>query len=266
VSRSPSALGRPGAFGDRLGDCFHVGSAPAFVTRGLHVGDIAVTRILCDRTDNGLTNPIPREDALLVAVQMRDCPRHDLWIDGRPRVTGPLPAGVTCIYDLRTSPIAYSIDPFETLHFYFPAKVLDAIADEEGWGPVRGFWHEPGLGLLDPVAHNLALSLMPTFQGRHAVTALYVDHVVTAMAGYAARFGRRTSRRFLSRGLTTEQERRAKELLVAHSDGDLTIATLAAACGLPPSAFRRGFFRSTGRLPSQWLEDYRRQAGVLLTC
>lgn len=262
-SHNHLSASRGGAFGDRLGNCFRLAEAPAFIAQGLDAGEVAVTRIRCERTNNGLTNPIPREDALLVAVQLRDCARHELWIDGRRRITGPLSAGVTCVYDLRTNPVAYSIDTFETLHFYLPARVLDAIADEEGWGDARGFAHEPGLGLLDPVAHHLALSLMPAFEHPGAATTLYVDYVVTAMAGHASRFGRRVIGRSSGKGLSLQQERRAKELLVAHADdGELTVARLVAACGLSASAFRRGFFAATGRRPHEWLADYRHAIAI----
>jgi AraC family transcriptional regulator len=79
--------------------------------------------------NNELTNPIRREDAFLVALQVRDCPRHELWIDNRPAPTAALPAGVTCLYYLRTNPIAYSVSAFHSFHFYLPRRALDAIAD-----------------------------------------------------------------------------------------------------------------------------------------
>ena len=90
-----------GLYGQRLGDIFSLKTAPAFATRTLRKTEIAVTDIRCDGENNGLTKPIPREDALLVTLQLRDCPRYDLWLDDKPVTTGPLEAGVTCFYDLR---------------------------------------------------------------------------------------------------------------------------------------------------------------------
>src|SRR5262245_61042119 len=104
-----------GAYGQNLADCFRLDAAPAFVSRTLRQSHIAVTHILCDIANNGLSTPIPREDAFLVTLQVRACPAHDLWIDGRAMKTGPLPAGTTCIYDLRRNPMVNSISPFENL-------------------------------------------------------------------------------------------------------------------------------------------------------
>ena len=52
-----------GAYGQRLGDVFQLDRAPAFVTRSLQKSTIAVTEIKCDIINNGLTAPIPREEA-----------------------------------------------------------------------------------------------------------------------------------------------------------------------------------------------------------
>jgi AraC-like DNA-binding protein len=48
-----------------------------FVTRSLQTSKITVTEIKCDIVNNGLTAPIPHEDAFLITVQLWDCPRHD---------------------------------------------------------------------------------------------------------------------------------------------------------------------------------------------
>ena len=109
-----------GLYGPRLGDIFNLKTAPAFTTRTLRKTEIAVTEIRCDAENNGLTKPIPREDALLVALQLRDRTRYELWLDDKPVTTGPLEAGVTCFYDLRRNPIANGISPFHSLQFYLP--------------------------------------------------------------------------------------------------------------------------------------------------
>ena len=69
---------------------FQLKRAPALVTRSLQTSKITVTEIKCDIVNNGLTAPIPREDAFLIAVQLRDCPRHGLFIDDRQVLSGHL--------------------------------------------------------------------------------------------------------------------------------------------------------------------------------
>jgi hypothetical protein len=70
-------MGDHGAYSQRLGDHFHLASAPAFVAWTLKKSEIAVTEIKCDVENNGPTSPIPREDAILVTLQVRDRPRHE---------------------------------------------------------------------------------------------------------------------------------------------------------------------------------------------
>ena len=46
-----------------------------FVTRSLQTSKITVTEIKCDIVNNGLTAPIPREDAFLITVQTMGLPK-----------------------------------------------------------------------------------------------------------------------------------------------------------------------------------------------
>ena len=95
-----------GAYGERLRETFKVRAAPVFVTRTLKKAKIAVTEIRCDIENNGLSEKIPSEDAMLMMIQVRDVPAHDLFLDGRQLRTDHLPVGTANIYDLRTVPVA----------------------------------------------------------------------------------------------------------------------------------------------------------------
>jgi AraC-like DNA-binding protein len=247
-------MGRHGAYGERLRSTFHLRSAPAFVTQALCKTEIAATYIRCDSENNGLTAPIPREDAFLVALQVRDCPRHDMWIDGRPVETGYLSAGTTCIYDLRRSPIANSISPFETVHFYLPRAALDGIAEIEDGAKVGDIDHNPGLGVADPVTCSLGLALLPAFQRADEADRLFVDHVTVAVAAHFVHtYGGKAVRRPAEDRLASWQEVRIKEILSANLDGEVSVSSLARECGLPVMRFTRAFRRSTGLTPHGWL-------------
>jgi len=74
---------RHGAYGDRLGEAFRTNNAPTVITRSLHKSTLAVTELRCDQRNSGRTAPIPLEDAYLVALQLRACPDHDLYFEGR---------------------------------------------------------------------------------------------------------------------------------------------------------------------------------------
>jgi len=247
-----------GAYGDQLRETFHLDSAPAFVTQALRGTQIGVTHIKCDIENNGLTAPIPREDAFLIAIQIRDCPRHDMWIDGRPIATGHLRPGTVCIYDLRRSPIANSISPFQTLHFYIPRVALNAIGEIENARRIDDLDHNPGVGIEDPVLRGLGASLLPAFERVHEANPLFVDHLtVAAAAHFVKAHGGRPTPVVPACPLAAWQESRIKEWLSAHLTGDVSVTTLAAECGLPVGRFTRAFYRSTGMPPHRWLMQRR---------
>jgi len=246
-----------GAYGQNLADCFRIDRAPSFVSRTLHHCEVAVTQLTCDVENNGLSAPIPREEAFLVTLQLRDCPAHDLWFDGRPMRTEPLTAGTTCIYDLRRSPIVNSISPFRNLHFYFSRSALDAAAEGEDTSVLDAIPHNPGVGMDDQVIRSLGSSLLPAFERPDEVTTIFVDHITTAAAAYVSHLfaGAQVAPR--RDGLEHWQERRAKEMLRARLDGVISVAQLARECGLSARAFSSAFRKSTGRLPHRWLLEQR---------
>ena len=118
------------AYPSRVAEGFRMHDAPTLVTRALHKSTISVTELRCDRPNFGRTASMPREDAYLVALQLRACPDHDLYFDGRRVQPANYRAGVTSIYDLRHDPIADIRDPFHCLMFHLPRKALDIMADE----------------------------------------------------------------------------------------------------------------------------------------
>lgn len=93
-----------GAYGYRLGEAFRMHNPPTLVTRALHKSTMAVTELSCDQRNFGKTAPIPPEDAYLVALQLRACPDHDLYFDGRLTRPENYTEGVTSILRPATRP------------------------------------------------------------------------------------------------------------------------------------------------------------------
>jgi len=248
-----------GAYGQQLAETFGFDAAPALVAKTLQKATIAVTQIVCDIENNGLTEPIPREDAFLATVQLRECRSHDLWIDGKPRKTGHLVPGSMSIYDLRQNPIVNSTSPFRNLHFYLPRRALDAIADSDETPRVDEFVIEPGLGTEDAIARGLAMAIEPAFGRPDEVMPLFVDHITVALAGHvlSSYAGRKPRRGPAQINLSPWHERPIKELLAAHPAGEVTVARLAGECGIPVSSFVSAFRRATGLPPHRWLAQAR---------
>lgn len=241
-----------GVYGKQLGDCFGFDEAPDYIA--IEQSGIAVTQIRCDVENNGLTAPIPIEDAFLITFHLRHCPSHDLWIDGKACRTGPLDRGDVSIYDLRTNPMVNSTSAFRNLHVYVPRAAFDSIVGQEGLAPVDELPNEPGIGARDPVMRGLGLALEDSFVRPTEMTRLYVDHVTSAIVAQAARsFGTRRGRVERAGVLSAAQERVATEMLAADLIGHVSTAELAEACGMSLSGFRCGFQRATGTMPHQWL-------------
>jgi AraC family transcriptional regulator len=244
-----------GTFGQNLAEHFGLSDAPAIVTRRLRKTAIAVTKLKCDTSNQGLTTPIPAEDAYVVALQLRDRPNYEFWLDDRPARNQPLAAGVSAFYDLRRNPITLLISPFHTLAFYLSRKALDRVADEADAKRIDDLDYEPGIGVDDPTIHNLGLSILGAFERPDQVTRLFTDYVTLTVGAHVAEtYGGMKARPLPARGgLAPWQERRVKELLAANLDGDVSIMRLASACGLSSNHFSRAFRQSTGTSPHQWL-------------
>lgn len=248
-------LSHPGAYGDTLATAFRLASTPTLVTRSLHKARLAATEIRCDRERFGMTAPIPREDAYLVALQIRPCERHELWIDERPVAVSPIIGGETMIYDLRRNPIAHMDSTFHSLHFYLPRSALDWIAEDIGAHPVEDLDCPAGTRVDDPVIRALGTALMPALSCPETINATFADHALLAIAAHTAhRYGHMRATRRMSRGgLAAWQERRAKDLLSEHMVDGVSLTHIACECGLSVSHFSRAFRHTTGFPPHQWL-------------
>ena len=244
-----------GAYGERLRETFGVDVAPAFVVRTLNKAHIAVTEIRCDLANTGFSKPIPAEDAFLVIVQLRDVPKHDMWLNGKQIDTVYLPAGTTNIYDLRSTPVANSISSFHHVSFYVPRPALNAIVEVEEIPVVDEFDHDPGRGVFDDVLHNLALAILPSFRDPARANKLFVDHMTVAAAAHAVKsYGNWVRKGPADKCLLLSPEQRAlvEEMLADKIDGDVGLADLANQSGLSGLQLMRSYQKTTGKSVHEW--------------
>lgn len=238
-----------------ISEAFRQHEAPRLISRRLHKSVMTITEIKSDQENFGVTDPIPYDDAYLIALQVRECLDHDLFFDSRHVRPRNFKSGVTTIYDLRRDPIADIRTPFHSVHFHLPVKVLDAIADEVGAPHIDELRYEPGVGMDDPVVWHLISALLPSLAKPEEASTVFVDHVALALADHVARTygGMADARRVPRGGLAPWQERRVKELLRSDLSGEMSLTRLAAECGLSVRHFSRAFRQSTGVPPHRWL-------------
>jgi AraC family transcriptional regulator len=248
-------MAEEGAFGERLRDTFGVDAAPVFFASTLKKARLAVTEIRCDMANTGFSKPIPVEDAFLIIVQLRNVPRHDMWLNGRQIDTAFLPVGTVNIYDLRSAPVANSISSFHHVSFYLPRPALNAVVEAEEIPSIDEFDHDPGRGVFDDVLHNLALALRPSFRDPERANKLLVDHLTVAAAAHAVKsYGNRISKGGADKCflLSPEQKARVEEMVADKIDGDIAVADLADQSGIPGLQLMKSYQETTGKSIQAW--------------
>jgi AraC family transcriptional regulator len=248
-------MSESGAYGRRLADRLHSESFRALLSRSLRKGVICVTEIRSDNPTNTVSDPIPREDAFLVALQLCDFPSYKYWEDGRQTPVYSLKAGCTTLYDLKRAPAFFMDKPFHSVYFYLSRNVLNAIADDAGAPHIGDLRYEPGEGNEDLIMRALTTSLYPALDQPEQANRLFVDHVMLAVGFHVAQTygGLKVLTGQAHGGLAPWQERRAKEIIDANLDGEISLAELAKQCGLSSSHFSRAFRQSIGTSPHRWL-------------
>ncbi|QSQ22816.1 helix-turn-helix transcriptional regulator [Pyxidicoccus parkwayensis] len=241
-------------YGQALATAFRLPDAPRLVTRSLHKSTMSLTE-LQGPPDHGMTSAVPYDEAFLVQLRLRDCPRCEYFSEGRHLEGVDRRAGVIQIHDLRRDPRVNLKDPFHIIHLHLPLKVLNGVAEEVGASPVDDLLVHPGKCLRDPTLEHLLQAIRPLLARPEEASAVFVDHVACAISAYVAQTygGVRTVRRPPRGGLAPWQERLSKELLDADLSGNMPLRFLALQCGLSVRHFTRAFRQSTGVPPHRYL-------------
>ncbi|CAA2109180.1 AraC family transcriptional regulator [Variovorax paradoxus] len=196
---------REGAFGDLLGRCFELPSAPALV---MLPAPFAVTRITCTPDRLGMKREIPREDAFLVVLHLVGVRHHETWLRGRPAVVRGYAPGALSIVDLRDEVASYLGNPLDALHFYLPHALVRAVALAQGMSGVSGLACAPGM--VDPVMCSLGAAVLALLERpqpggtpvhRHLALAIcahlvhrFGNNALTTGAAAATRLARHVNR------------------------------------------------------------------------
>lgn len=245
-------------FGERLATRLRAEEARTIVTRILRTADMAVTETRCDDPIPGLSQPIQREDAYLVALTLRDFPRRKYWQDGRQMPVCDLRIGQVDLHDLKREPVALLDQPYHDLFFYIPRNAFDAIADDSD-APRIGDLNHSSVAFDDATIAHLGWAVLPAVRNPEQANQLFLDHVFLALGTHVAQTygGLRPPSRPVAGGLAPWQVKRAKEIFCAKLDNSVALKGVARECGLSLSYFSRAFRRSVGVPPHTWLLQHR---------
>ena len=179
-------MAESGGYGERFGARLKIGT-PVFFTHELAGSLVAVTEVRSDNPARRLSQPPRAEDALQIALQLRDFPVHETWVDGKARPVTALRAGDTTLYDLRQPQTFHINNPFHSIHFYFPRRALDTIADDANAPRIGELQFPSPAGLDDPVMRGLTGALLPAFARPEQASPLFVEHDTIAVGIHMAR-------------------------------------------------------------------------------
>jgi AraC family transcriptional regulator len=238
-----------GMFGQKLAQHFSLLESSSLLLGPPGKTQIALTRM---RMPNGFPGPtphIPPEKAFSISVHLR---RPDsikgwgTWLDGRFHRVTEWDAGGIQIFDMESEPVALRTSGFDSLHLYIPRSLLNNFSDESEQRRIRSLRCIPGTR--DDVLLHWARMMMPYLNRAIHLPRLVLDEWIMLLCAHLAGTYQDLSKspEVVTGGLAVWQEDRAIELLNEHLDGDLTLADLAAGCGLSPSRFMRAFKKSFG--------------------
>jgi AraC family transcriptional regulator len=223
-------------------------------------GGLSIGRYRRDRPGLGISTPNPIIAMVMAVVIFRPRAAHVGWQDGRVVEVPALGAGALSCLDLRE---AWSMDlsePFDSFHTFIPLTAFDEISSDLRRPRIERLHCPIGVEHKDDTMLSLARALDPVLARPEQATALFTDHVLSAMVTHLAVTygGLNGSQMTVPRGrrrgmLTPLQERRVTSRLLDDLTADPSLAELAALCGLSRSYFIDAFKHTTGTPPHRWL-------------
>ncbi|WP_230492513.1 AraC family transcriptional regulator [Martelella alba] len=201
--------------------------------------------------------PIPCADAFAVIVQLADFRRHKLWRGNRLVYAGGHARQGVAITDLTEDWRCQHLSPFDNVRLLIPRPALDEFTFNSGGTPIKRF--ECPRDTRDPVIYHLAQALVPLMTTGNDPDPFVLDHISLALLSHiTGTYGadRREWRGDKGR-LAPWQEQRAKDFMLEHLAGSVSLEQIARECRLSRAHFARYFKNATGMPAYTWLQKMR---------
>lgn len=208
------------------------------------------------------------QDVDSIRIFLKDSPASTHRYNSGTLVFPPAKRFQSSIRDLRPFQAWQANYVLDLLTFEIPSAALERWARNVGIKSFGGLRYENGARGHDEVFQGFAACVLPYMHDPATAPRLFIDYVLQAVCTYAARrFGIDRDPPVHSGGLAPWQERRAKEMIEAHLDAQISLKALAEECRLSVSHFTKTFRQTVGQTPHQWLMDRRidRAQGLLLS-
>ena len=220
--------------------------------------EFTASRLQWEHKEAGHPVKFDRAEGFMLCLQRRELPSHPYWVEDRPEKMATLRVGQFLLLDLRLQHASVSRGSVDCVSIYTSVDALEQFQVEHDMRSSTTLRAPLGAALSDPVIRSLGEAMVPVLEGKFSASQLLVDHVALAtLAHLSANYTLDTRMAFRRGGLAPWQERRAKEMLLGHMDGQIGLEALAAECRLSRSHFARAFKVSTGHTPLRWLQMQR---------
>jgi AraC family transcriptional regulator len=243
-------------YAERICKVMDLDAPPTVVAQPLRKSMVAFSRVTSARPYHGILQA-PIEDAFALVLSLGGNPSLNVWFDGCHHVKRASGADSVTLIDFNVETVIEMKHSFDMIQIYFPRSALNTISAEQRTHEVSAF----DLDLLRPtddiVVKSLGHCLLPAFERPEQANRLFVDHIATAVLTHTMQAYGDMVPLLACGGLATWQLRRAKEMLMAHLDGEITLEALAGECELSRSHFARAFKKTTGCAPHRWLMQQR---------
>jgi AraC family transcriptional regulator len=211
-------------------------------------------------------NDYRHQQRLVVTVELEGCMVHQRWL------LEPDGASASAVSRL-PNPVSRSErddlvaeDLVQRVQYHLPRGTLDQFTDLERKGRVAP--HEP-MSFQCPIFARLTQLILPSISSPDLYSASFMHQFVMLFCSHVSQARRTNSKeQMLYRGgLSTNQKRRATQLLTEQLNTNLSLSALAKECGLSKSHFARSFRASFGQPVHQWLIAQRvERAKEMLIC
>lgn len=246
-------------FGSRFEKFVGVEKPPTLVVSAFQSAEFVATRVQWEVGEGGHQTQFDRADGYMICLQRLDVGSQPYWADQRPMPLGAMRSGQFLLLDLNTQHSSVVPNDVDCVSIYTSRDVLVRFQSEHDM-LATGLLHAPHAAIHeDRLIRHLGDALLPAIHQPHTASQLYVDNVALALLSrLTEQHGTNPAPLPQVRGgLAAWQERRAKEMLVAHIDGQIGLDALAAECRLSRAHFARAFKVSTGLSPLRWLNAQR---------